>query len=57
MPGIADLIERINEGVLTAGLESNVKINHVSGWPGAQAVPIIRGGSPNMIQAHVLPMW
>jgi hypothetical protein len=32
MPGIADLVEHVNQGIFAVRLESNVEINHGADW-------------------------
>jgi|HubBroStandDraft_3_1064219.scaffolds.fasta_scaffold728530_1 hypothetical protein len=51
----ADLVQRVNQGVLVAGLESNVKVDRGVGGRIAQAFPVLRDGVPGVFDAHIVP--
>jgi hypothetical protein len=57
MPRIADLIERINQGVLALWLERNAQVNGRSGRRMALAFPLLRNGAPRVPCSHVVPTW
>ncbi len=57
MPGIADLIERVNQGVLVSGMERNVEANRSAGGRVTKALPVGWNGIPGMFHTHVIPRW
>src|SRR6266702_7444014 len=57
MPRSADLVERVNQGVLTVGLERNVEVDRGVGWRAIQILPVLRDAGPRVFRAHVAPMW
>ncbi len=57
MAGIADLVERVNQGVLTVGLQCQVEVNRgISGWR-AQSLRVLRDGIPYVLHPHFVPTW
>ena len=51
----ADLVERVDEGILTVGLERNVEVDReVGGWV-TQALPVGQDGIPRAHRVHVFP--
>jgi len=55
MPGAADLVKRVDQGVLTLGLERNVKVDCGARRRAAQALPVLRDGVPGVLDVHVIP--
>ena len=52
---ITDLIERVNQGVLSVRLERNVKVDGCTGWGMTVELPLRRNGAPRMLHPHVVP--
>jgi len=57
MPGAADLVKLVYQGVLTLGLERNVKVDCGVRRRAAQALPVLRDGVPGVLDVHVVPRW
>ncbi len=57
MLGAADLVESVNQGVLTVGLESNVEVDRSAGGRATQALPVLRDGVPGVLGLHIIPTW
>ena len=57
MRRLADLIKCVNQGVLTVGLERNVKVDCGAGRWVAHALPVLRDGVPRVLGVHVAPRW
>jgi len=55
MPGFTDLVDGVSQGVLTLGLERNVKVNCGARRWAAQALPVLRDGIPGVLDVHVIP--
>jgi hypothetical protein len=55
MPWAADLVENVDQGVLTLGLERKIKVNCGTGRRAAQAPPVLRDGVPGVHGVHVVP--
>ena len=51
VPGIADLVERVNQGILRVCLERNVE----AGWRESKALPVGRDGTPRVLQPYIIP--
>ncbi len=56
-PGIADLVEGIDQGVLAVRLERNVKVDRGVGGGKTQGLPVRGDGLPCVLSTHVVPMW
>ena len=54
MPGLADLVKDVDQGVLVLGVESNMKIDCDVVARGAQAEPVVRDGIPLVFYNHVV---
>ena len=52
---ITDLIERVDQGVLSVRLEYNVKVDGCTGWGMSVALPLRRNSVPRMFHPHVVP--
>ena len=57
MPGAADLVENVNQSLLTLRLERKLKVNCGVGRRAAQAPPVLRDGVPGVRSVHVVPTW
>ena len=57
MRRLADLIKCVNQGILTVGLERNVKVDCGAGRRVAQALPVLRDGAPRVFDVHVALRW
>lgn len=57
MAGIADIVERIDQGVLVVRLEGNAEVNRGSNGRRAQTIPFRRDSIPFMLHVHVVPTW
>jgi hypothetical protein len=55
MPGVADLVQGIDQGALPVGLESNVQVDGGACGRVAQALPVFRDGVPRVLRVHVVP--
>ena len=53
MPGLADLVKDINQGVLLAGLECYMEIDCAVFGRGTQADPVVRDNIPLVFFNHV----
>ena len=57
MPGITDLIESVNQGVLAVWLERNAQVNGRTDRGMTLVFPVLGNGVPRVLQSHVLPKW
>ena len=55
MPGIIDLIERINQGVLALWFERNAQVNGRAGRGVTLTLPLFRNGIPLNASASCRP--
>ncbi len=65
IPGIANLVEHVNQGVLVVfkphhenaliGVECNVEVDHGVGRRRTQALPILQDRIPCVLHMHVVP--
>ena len=54
MPGLADLIKDVSQGVLVLRLEGNTKIDCSVVGRGAQAEPVVRDDVPLVFYNHIV---
>jgi hypothetical protein len=52
---ITDLIERVDQGVLSVRLERNVKVDGCTGWRMTVVLPLGRNSAPRMLHPHGVP--
>jgi hypothetical protein len=57
MARCADIVEDVDQGVLTVWLECNVKVNCGVRRRAADALPVLRDSVPGVLGAHVVPAW
>ena len=57
MPRAADLVQRVDQGVLMKGLESNVKVDRGVESRMAQTLPVLWDGVPGVLDTHIVPTW
>ncbi len=57
IPGIADLVEHINQGILMAGFGRNEEVDRCAGGRLAQDLPVRRDSIPRMFHVYVVPTW
>ena len=57
MVGTADLVEGVDQGILTLGLERNVEVDRGFGGWVAQTYPAFGDGIPRMLHEHAALMW
>jgi hypothetical protein len=55
VPGLADLLKCVAQGILAVGLERNVEINCGAIGRVAQGDPIVRGMNPLVFYKHFTP--
>jgi len=55
MPGIADLIEYVNQGVLVVRLERNVEVDRGAGGRVTEALPVNWDSIPGVLHMRVIP--
>jgi hypothetical protein len=55
MLGLADLIERVNQGVLLVRLERNVKVDGCTSGGMIVVLPLYRNRIPRMLHPRVVP--
>ncbi len=53
--GIADFVERIDQGVLAVGLKRKVEVDRGAGGRVTQSLPVGRGGIPRVFHTYVIP--
>ena len=54
VPGLADLVKGVNQGVLVLGLESNMEFDRVVIERWTQVEPVVRDGIPLVFYHHVI---
>ncbi len=54
---IADPIERVNQGVLVVGPESNAEVHRDAGRRESQALPVHQDSIPCIFPRNVVPAW
>jgi len=52
---VADLIERVYQGILTMRLESNAQVDDRMVGGMTVVLPLLRNGAPRMLHPHVVP--
>lgn len=59
MPGVADFVKSVNQGILKAGFERNIDVDRGTSRGLAQPLPIGRDGNPPVLHGHwhVVPTW
>ena len=55
MPGLADLMKDVSQGVLLVGLESNIKIDRGFVVGGSYADPVVWDDVPLVFFDHIVP--
>ncbi len=55
MAGGADLVQRIDQGVIVMGLERNVEVNRGAGERGTKVLPVVWDGLPGVHHTHIIP--
>lgn len=55
MPGVADIVEHVNQGVLVVRLEHKVEIDRGAGGRATEALPTIWDCIPRMLHMRVMP--
>ena len=55
VPGLADLVKDVNQGILLVGLECYMEIDCALVGRGTQAAPVVRGDIPLVFDNHVAP--
>jgi hypothetical protein len=53
----ADIVEDVDQGVLTVWLECNVKVDCGAQRRETQSLPVLRDGVPGVLGALVIPTW
>ena len=57
MPRVADLVERIGQGVLAVWLECKEEIDGGVGWRWTKTFPVYRYGFPGVHHTYIAPRW
>ncbi len=57
VPGFADLVKRVYQGVFVLGLERNVKVDRGAHGRVTQALPVRWDGIPCVLNVYVVPTW
>ena len=57
MPGVADLVERVSQCALLAGLECNVEVDRGPGGRMAHTLPAGWSSIPGVFHTHVIPRY
>lgn len=57
MPRAADLVKRVDRGILAVMLEYNVEVDHSVGGRGTKILPVFRDGVPRVLHTCVTPKW
>ena len=51
----ADLVERVDQGVLVVGPERDVEVSRSTRGRGTKALPVVWDGFPGVLHTHVMP--
>jgi hypothetical protein len=55
VPGLADLVKGIDQGVLAVGLERNMEVDRGAVGRVTHADPVVRDGIPLVLYKHFVP--
>jgi hypothetical protein len=57
MARVADLVERVDQGIFPVGLERYTQVDGRMGWGTTLVFPLLWDGSPCVLHSHVIPTW